>query len=488
MSDVTYTSLNYTDGSTVYSTYLTGIAGENIVGMYVTSDGDDHGFIYNDVTGTWIMIGYPGAYSTVPYGPTTGDASSSIIVVGSYKIGDSQADNGFIYNAATGTYTTIDMPGATDTIPHSTYGEYVVGNYDTLTTSNPDYAVYPSGGNAFIYDMDTQTFATLEIPDATSTTAYGIWDGVIAGGVDQTNNGIQISDAYLYDMASGDYYTYSYKNAVVTHFDGITGGSTAGSYIVTGDYLLKDGTEGAFSATITDFTNIVWTDLLVPGSATTSGNSGYQDTAVGVYLTSGSKIVTGYIATLPCFAAGTLITTPSGPVPVERLAAGMTVETRYGGTQPIHWVGHRRVDCARHPEPTKVWPVRVCAHAFGQNQPSRDLFLSPDHAVFVDDVLIPVKYLIDGDAICQIPAGRMTYYHVELAQHDVITAEGLAAESLLPREDRSAFDNGGGVTQIHPDFSHLQWDVVGCAPLVVTGPQLDAARTRLAASGKRAAA
>ncbi|MCB8875954.1 Hint domain-containing protein [Acidisoma silvae] len=491
MSDVTYTSLSYTDGETVYSTYLTGIAGENIVGMYVDSSGDDHGFIYNDVTGTWIMIGYPGAYSTVPYGPTTGDAASSIIVVGSYKTGDSAADNGFIYNAATGVYTTIDMTGATDTIPHSTYGEYVVGNYDDLTTANNDYAVYPSGGNAFIYDMDTETFTTLVIPDAISTTAYGIWDGVIAGGVDQEDNGVQVSDAYVYDMATGDYYTYSHAGAVVTHFDGITGGITAGTYIVTGDYLTADGTEAAFSATISDdFTKIVWTDLAVPGAATTSGNSGYQDTAVGVYTTSDTTDATviGYIATLPCFAAGSLIATPAGMVAVEDLAPGMMVDSLFGGAQQVRWVGHRRVDCKRHPNPTGVWPVRVRAHAFGPSQPSRDLYLSPDHALYVNDVLIPVKYLIDGDAVCQMPRDTVTYYHVELASHDVLTVEGLQAESLLPETDRSAFENGGGVMQMHPDFSQWRWDVMGCAPLVVTGPVVTATRAALAAADQRAVA
>jgi hypothetical protein len=132
--------------------------------------------------------------------------------------------------------------------------------------------------------------------------------------------------------------------------------------------------------------------------------------------------------------------------------------------------------------------VRLRQHAFGFNQPSRDLYLSPDHAIFLGKVLIPVKYLIDGEAICQVPRDRVTYYHVELDQHDVLSAEGLAAESLLPQADRSAFENGGGVMQIHPEFAHLHWDVMGCAPIVVTGPAVAAAQAALAASRLRAAA
>ena len=50
---------------------------------------------------------------------------------------------------------------------------------------------------------------------------------------------------------------------------------------------------------------------------------------------------------------------------------------------------------------------------------------SPDHAVFIDGVLIPVRYLINGRTIVQEPADEVTYYHVELPRHDVIFAEGL---------------------------------------------------------------
>jgi hypothetical protein len=58
---------------------------------------------------------------------------------------------------------------------------------------------------------------------------------------------------------------------------------------------------------------------------------------------------------------------------------------------PVVWIGHRQVDCRRHPEPRKVWPIRIQAGCFGHGLPSRELFLSPDHAVLVGDVLIPVN-------------------------------------------------------------------------------------------------
>jgi hypothetical protein len=34
---------------------------------------------------------------------------------------------------------------------------------------------------------------------------------------------------------------------------------------------------------------------------------------------------------------------------------------------------------------------------------------------------------------------------------------------------------------LHPDFSVRMWEAMGCAPLVVTGPKLDAVRRRVKA-------
>ncbi len=178
-----------------------------------------------------------------------------------------------------------------------------------------------------------------------------------------------------------------------------------------------------------------------------------------------------------CYAKGTRIATPAGEVAVEHLAPGDLVQAHFAGSAPVVWVGHRHVDCRRHPLPDKVWPVRVAAHALGPRMPHRDLVLSPDHALFIDGVLIPVKHLINGKTITQEKQDTVTYFHIELGEHDVLLAEGLPAESYLENGDRAAFDNAGGVVSLHPDFSRRRWDALGCAPLVVTGPKLDAAIT-----------
>jgi len=179
-----------------------------------------------------------------------------------------------------------------------------------------------------------------------------------------------------------------------------------------------------------------------------------------------------------CFAAGTRIATPTGEVAVEALSVGDLVRIR-GGAAPVVWIGHRHVDCRRHPAPNSVWPVRIAPHAFAPNRPSRPLYLSPDHAVFADGVLVPIRCLIDGAGIVHEARDTVSYWHVELARHDALLAEGLPCESFLDTGNRSAFANGGPAIQAHPDFARRLWDAEGCAPLVVAGPEVEALRARL---------
>jgi hypothetical protein len=119
----------------------------------------------------------------------------------------------------------------------------------------------------------------------------------------------------------------------------------------------------------------------------------------------------------------------------------------------------------------------VAAGAFGPGRPHSALWLSPDHAVYINKVLIPIKHLINGSTIAQVPVDRVTYHHIELAEHDVLLAEGLPAESFLDMRDGSNYANRPGPVRLHPDFSAGMWEAFACARLVVTGPELGAART-----------
>jgi hypothetical protein len=199
------------------------------------------------------------------------------------------------------------------------------------------------------------------------------------------------------------------------------------------------------------------------------------------FTTAGSFAGTVAQPSVACFAAGTRISTERGDVRVEALQAGERVITVRGrrSAHAVIWLGRRTAHCRRHPKPRDVWPVRVSADAFGAGQPHRDLWLSPDHAVFIDGVLIPIRYLLNGATIVQEPADAVTYWHVELPRHDILLAEGLACESYLDTGNRGAFENGGGATMLHPDFALRVWEKASCAELVLGGARLAAARSRV---------
>ncbi|TCS01713.1 Hint domain-containing protein, partial [Rhizobium sp. BK418] len=80
-----------------------------------------------------------------------------------------------------------------------------------------------------------------------------------------------------------------------------------------------------------------------------------------------------------------------------------------------------------------VVPIRVSRHALDGRTPHSDLYLSPGHALFLDGVLIRVKELVNGTTIAPvIPDDGMSieYYAIMLDTHEVILAEGAAAETF----------------------------------------------------------
>ena len=186
-------------------------------------------------------------------------------------------------------------------------------------------------------------------------------------------------------------------------------------------------------------------------------------------------------SSIACFVAGTRLATESGEVEVQSLRVGDRVRAVLTGRwEKVEWIGHRVIDCTRHPRKEQVWPIRISAHAFGPCQPGRDLFLSPHHGVYVNDVLIPVGLLVNGTTVRQIQLPAIDYWHVELPRHEVILAEGMPAETYLDTGDRTDFLGAGPFTTLFPLFGARRADGEGCAPLITDGPELDAARIMVA--------
>jgi hypothetical protein len=240
-----------------------------------------------------------------------------------------------------------------------------------------------------------------------------------------------------------------------------------------------------------------------PGSYTVTGPGGSTNNLLSienVNTPTGNTAISNGLSIYVCFAAGTRILTAEGEVAVERLEAGDLVATLAGRgspMKPVLWVGRRRVVLAGHPNADAIAPVRIKAGALGQGAPHRDLLVSPDHCLFLDGALVPARLLVNGrNIVAERGLAEVTYYHVELESHDVLLAEGAAAESWLDCDNRAWFENAP-VAQFAVAGTLAEagsgWDATrACAPLVHGGEKLAAIRDAIAAQAaadvRRAAA
>jgi len=128
-------------------------------------------------------------------------------------------------------------------------------------------------------------------------------------------------------------------------------------------------------------------------------------------------------------------------------------------------------------------------NAFGFGRPFRNLMLSPDHSVFIEDVLVPVKLLINGTTIAQVEVEAVTYFHIEVPQHDVVLAEGLPVETYLDTGGRGAFEGHSHLIR-HPSGSNehhqdarvaMVWRNFAFAQLLGDNGQLERVQSMLAA-------
>jgi hypothetical protein len=137
----------------------------------------------------------------------------------------------------------------------------------------------------------------------------------------------------------------------------------------------------------------------------------------------------------PCFLKGTTIRTAAGDRKIEDLVVGDLLPTVFGGTCAIQWIGYypyKRSDQAK-PWVKDVLPVRVACSALGPNTPHADLYVSKEHALLIDGVLVTAGSLINGTTITLYNASEhneLEFFHIKLARHNAIYAEGVPCETL----------------------------------------------------------
>ena len=121
---------------------------------------------------------------------------------------------------------------------------------------------------------------------------------------------------------------------------------------------------------------------------------------------------------------------------------------------------------------TAATPVIVRKGALADNVPNRDLRVTKAHALYIDDVLIPVEFLVNHRTILwDDRAQEVAIYHIELDSHDVLIANGAPAESYRDDGNRWLFQNASSGWRLPPQDPY--------APVLTGGPVVDAAWRRL---------
>lgn len=255
-------------------------------------------------------------------------------------------------------------------------------------------------------------------------------------------------------------------------FGGTTG--EAGSYSFSNDdtpygALSFNTTTGAFTFTIDRAAVIAsGSDQVVTFNVTgTTGSSSDTDTI--------------HITLLICVARGTRIATPEGERPVEDLEIGDAVLTADGRAETIRWIGSRRIGAAELAGDPGLRPVRIRRDAFGPGRPRRDLLVSPQHRIRLENawaelmfglpaLLAPAKGLVNETTISiDHDADEVEYFHVALSRHELMVTEGLATESFHPGRASLAGIDRDAAEELYRIFPDLRADPSALGPAALPG-------------------
>ena len=158
------------------------------------------------------------------------------------------------------------------------------------------------------------------------------------------------------------------------------------------------------------------------------------------------------------FTRGTHITMASGAqVRVEDLRVGDKVLTRDDGPQAIRWIGQNTLRAVGDFAPVVIRK--------GVLHNENDLVMSPDHRIFIyqrqdnlgagrAEVMVKVRHLINGATVWQQDGGFVEYFQLLFDDHQIIFAEGIAAESLLidPRTRAAVPIGADHAYRMHQDY------------------------------------
>jgi hypothetical protein len=379
---------------------------------------------------------------------------------------------GLLANADTsGSITITDSEfadnGTTSGLTHNIY----IGEVGTFTITG-SYITAANTGNEIQSRALVNNITNNRIVDGpVATASYSI--NLPNGGVDTVSGNI---------IEQGPHS----ENAAIINFGG-AGASQGGTYsdsslAISDNTIVNDLNVPNARAIVNNSTIAVsFTDNSVWGLTAGQIATGPVTVSGTTFLSTEPTISTAppYKTLFPlCFCAGTLIATPRGDVPVERLAIGDTVLTHAGEVRPIIWIGFGQVHATRG-QRNESTPVILRKGALANNVPHHDLRVTKGHAFYLAGVLIPVEFLVNHRSIIWDDRAReVSIFHLELATHDVLLANGAPAESYRDAGNRWLFQNartGGDLPPQEP-----------FAPVLTGGPTVDMVwRQVLERSGRR---
>lgn len=175
-------------------------------------------------------------------------------------------------------------------------------------------------------------------------------------------------------------------------------------------------------------------------------------------------------------ATGTLIDVRRGQKPVEALQIGDMVRTKDSGYQPVRWIASCRLGAGDFIADACLRPVRISAGALGAARPVRDLVVSQQHCVLIDDwrcellfgedeVLAPAMALLNDSTVTIDHSDEaVTYYHFMFDRHEIVYSNGVETESFHPAAgDISALDEAKRA-ELFKLFPQLEVDVDAFGP------------------------
>ena len=475
--------LNVSDGATV----LAGSTGSTYPAIYVGNYAGSTGRVTISGAGTTltadgqVIVGNSGSGSVmVESGAalTTGAGPSSGLI-----LGDAAGSTGSL--TVTGAGSTLGNTGALD-VGMGAAGSLTIADGGSVSTMTATVGTASVDSTLTLATGTLNTSGTLTVaadgiidgtgklngPDVVDDGVIGAEDGAltVTGAVDGTggltigSGGTLALDGAV-DMASGDTVGVAFSGSPNETLDLFAPQSFAAQITgyAAGDMIGVSGVSGGpsytagFDSTILTFSNGTTLDLsgaYTPGSVTVVDNP-----------------------SAPCYCPGTLILTVLGEREVQDLAIGDPVITLHGAAKPVRWIGRRRYAGRFLAGRAHLLPVRIRAGALGAGLPRRDLRVSPQHAMYLDGLLIPAIQLVDGAGIVQErDCGEVEYIHIELERHDVIWAEGAASETFLDDGSRGMFQNADDAASRYATAC-----AAGeyCAPRVESGYGVERVRHRL---------